>query len=80
MIAPTKSAPGASPRPDPRPARPMTDPIPTGPGLTADLSGDEGELMQAMEAYKQRSGRMFPTWSEVLEILVELGYRKADPS
>jgi hypothetical protein len=36
----------------------------------------ELELMQAMQDYKQRSGRMFPTWSEVLEVLRSLGYQK----
>jgi hypothetical protein len=36
----------------------------------------ELELMQAMTDYKQSSGRMFPTWSEVLEVLQGLGYRK----
>ena len=30
--------------------------------------------MNAMQEYKQRSGRMFPTWSEVLEVLTSLGY------
>jgi hypothetical protein len=32
--------------------------------------------MQAMHEYKQSSGRMFPTWSEVLEVLRSLGYEK----
>jgi hypothetical protein len=36
----------------------------------------EREFMQAMQDYKQRSGRMFPTWSEVLEVLRDLGYEK----
>src|ERR1700677_2507558 len=36
----------------------------------------EVEFMMAMKDYKQRSGRMFPTWSEVLEVLRELGYEK----
>jgi hypothetical protein len=36
----------------------------------------EMEFMQAMHEYKQRSGRMFPTWSEVLEVLRDLGYEK----
>ena len=36
----------------------------------------EVEFMLAMKEYKQRSGRMFPTWSEVLEVLRELGYEK----
>jgi hypothetical protein len=36
----------------------------------------ELEFMQAMQDYKQSSGRMFPTWSEVLEVLKALGYTK----
>ena len=34
--------------------------------------------MQAMQDYKQKSGRMFPTWSEVLEVLYALGYRRVE--
>lgn len=46
-----------------------------------DYSGGEVEFMRAMDDYKRKSGRPFPTWSEVLEVLVSLGYRKvADPS
>jgi hypothetical protein len=41
-----------------------------------DYSTAELEFMQAMQQYKHRSGRMFPTWSEVLEVLKELGYQK----
>jgi hypothetical protein len=41
-----------------------------------DYSEAEMEFMLAMNAYKQRSGRMFPTWSEVLEVLQGLGYEK----
>jgi hypothetical protein len=41
-----------------------------------DYSVAEMEFMQAMHEYKQRSGRMFPTWSEVLEVLKSLGYEK----
>ena len=33
--------------------------------------------MQAMQEYKQSSGRMFPTWSEVLEVLQGLGLSEA---
>ena len=29
-----------------------------------------------MAAYSQSSGRMFPTWSEVLEVIRSLGYEK----
>ena len=46
-----------------------------------DYAGDEVEFMTAMDDYKRRSGRMFPTWSEVLEVLRDLGYRKvAEPT
>ena len=43
-----------------------------------DYSLAEREFMQAMQDYKMRSGRMFPTWSEVLEVLRDLGYEKPD--
>ncbi len=36
----------------------------------------EIEFMQALDDYKRRNGRMFPTCSEVLEVLVNLGYQK----
>jgi len=36
----------------------------------------ELEFMLAMNQYKHQSGRMFPTWSEVLEVLRSLGYEK----
>ena len=41
-----------------------------------DFAAAELEFMRAMQAYKASSGRMFPTWSEVLEVLVGLGYAK----
>ena len=42
-----------------------------------DYTEAELQFMQAMQDYKKRSGRMFPTWSEVLEVLKSLGYQKA---
>lgn len=46
-----------------------------------DYKPDEVEFMKAMDDYKRRSGRQFPTWSEVLEVLRDLGYRKvAEPT
>jgi hypothetical protein len=41
-----------------------------------DYTERELEFMDAMQAYKGSSGRMFPTWSEVLEVLRGLGYAK----
>jgi len=42
-----------------------------------DYSPSEVQFMKAMQEYKLKSGRMFPTWSEVLEVLHALGYEKA---
>jgi hypothetical protein len=39
-----------------------------------DYSGDEIEFMHALDAYKRTSGRMFPTCSEILEVIRGLGY------
>ena len=41
-----------------------------------DYSNDETSFMKAMERYKRENRRPFPTWSEVLEVLSSLGYRK----
>ncbi len=43
-----------------------------------NYSDAEMEFMLAMNEYKRTSGRMFPTWSEVLEVLQGLGYQKVD--
>ncbi|MCO6456045.1 MAG: hypothetical protein J5I93_12165 [Pirellulaceae bacterium] len=39
-----------------------------------DYSADEIEFMRALDAYKRTSGRMFPTCSEILEVIRGLGY------
>jgi hypothetical protein len=41
-----------------------------------DYSDQEVEFMNALESYKRTSGRMFPTCSEVLEVIRSLGYVK----
>ena len=40
------------------------------------LLPDEMEFINAINAYKQRYARPFPTWSEVLHVLKALGYEK----
>jgi hypothetical protein len=46
-----------------------------------DYSDEEILFMKAMDQYKRDNRRPFPTWSEVLEVLRALGYRKsAEPS
>lgn len=39
-----------------------------------DYSDDEIQFMQALDAYKRANGRMFPTCSEILEVIRSLGY------
>ena len=41
-----------------------------------DYNEDEISFMKAMDQYKRDNRRPFPTWSEVLEVLHALGYRK----
>ncbi|MFM7244475.1 MAG: hypothetical protein ACKO40_09940 [Planctomycetaceae bacterium] len=41
-----------------------------------DYGPEELEFMQALDRYKRTSGRMFPTCSEVLEVLRSLGYER----
>ena len=41
-----------------------------------DYTPEEIEFMQAMDEYKRRNGRMFPTCSEILEVVRDLGYAK----
>ena len=44
-----------------------------------DYTADEVEFMHALDAYKRAAGRMFPTCSEILEVVRDLGYRRLTP-
>ncbi len=43
-----------------------------------DYSDEEIIFMKAMDQYKRANRRPFPTWSEVLEVLRALGYRRVE--
>lgn len=44
------------------------------------MSDEQFEFIMAIDEYKRANSRPFPTWTEVLEIIKALGYRKvADP-
>jgi hypothetical protein len=45
-----------------------------------DYSVEEVAFMNAMDEYKRTSGRMFPTCSEVLEVIRSLGYVQLSPA
>ena len=50
-------------------------------------SAEEGEMtaeqfmfVMAIDAFKRVNGKTFPTWTDVLEVIRKLGYRKTMPS
>ena len=50
-------------------------------------SAEEGEMTQeqflfvmAIDAFKRVNNKTFPTWTDVLEVIRKLGYRKTMPS
>ncbi|TWT76081.1 hypothetical protein Pla123a_28680 [Posidoniimonas polymericola] len=45
-----------------------------------DYSDCEVQFMNALDDYKRKSGRMFPTCSEVLEVIRGLGYVQLSPA
>ncbi|MEO1992854.1 MAG: hypothetical protein ABGW78_13025 [Pirellulales bacterium] len=45
-----------------------------------EYAPEELEFMRAVESYKRSSGRMFPTWSEILEVVHSLGYVRVESS
>ncbi len=41
-----------------------------------EMTDEQFEFVMAIDMYKRLNGRPFPTWTEVLEVLKQLGYRK----
>lgn len=41
-----------------------------------EYAADEMEFMASIQAWKNRTGRQFPAWHEVLGVLKGLGYSK----
>jgi hypothetical protein len=45
------------------------------------MTDEQFEFIMAVDQYKKLNSRPFPTWTEILEIVKALGYRKvAEPS
>jgi hypothetical protein len=44
-----------------------------------EMTAEQFEFVMAIETYKKVNKRMFPTWTEVLEVINQLGYRKVQP-
>lgn len=41
-----------------------------------EMNAEQFEFVMAIEAYKKINRRLYPTWTEILEIVNQLGYRK----
>ncbi|MBV8780323.1 MAG: hypothetical protein JO353_02895 [Phycisphaerae bacterium] len=41
-----------------------------------EMTAEQFEFVMAIETYKKLNKRMFPTWTEILELVGQLGYRK----
>lgn len=41
-----------------------------------EMTAEQFEFVMAIETYKKVNKKMFPTWTEVLEVITQLGYRK----
>lgn len=50
------------------------DPLTT----TPDYDADEVEFLKAVDEYKRRKGRPFPSNSEILGVLKKLGWKKVN--
>ena len=45
-----------------------------------EMSDEQFEFVMAVDTYKRLNNRPFPTWTEVLEVVKQLGYRKVEAS
>jgi hypothetical protein len=41
-----------------------------------EMTVEQFEFVMAIETYKKVNKKMFPTWTEVLEVITQLGYQK----
>lgn len=41
-----------------------------------EMTAEQFEFVMAIETYKKVNKRLYPTWTEVLEVIKQLGYRK----
>ena len=44
-----------------------------------EMTPQQFEFVMAIETYKKVNKKLFPTWTEVLEVMQQLGYRKTEP-
>lgn len=42
------------------------------------MTAEQFEFCMAIDTYKKVNKKLFPTWTEVLEVMNQLGYRKVE--
>jgi hypothetical protein len=70
LAAKRKAHPKNMPLPPPTPQRVARE------GEEDELPDEVLEFVRAIDAYKRAKGRQFPSWSEVLDVLKQLGYER----
>jgi len=45
-----------------------------------EMNKEQFMFLMAIDAFKRSNGKSFPTWTDVLEVIRKLGYRKTMPS
>jgi hypothetical protein len=70
------TTPRRSPRKAPQPAPAQAPASLAREAAPEDLPDEVLEFVRAIDAYKRAQRRQFPSWSEVLEILKQLGYER----
>jgi hypothetical protein len=43
------------------------------------MNEEQLEFIKAIDEYKRANGKPFPTWTEILDLVLYLGYRKVAP-
>jgi len=43
-----------------------------------EMTDEQWEFLRAVEEYKRVNNKPFPTWTEVLDVMHKLGYRRAE--
>jgi hypothetical protein len=43
-----------------------------------EMNTEQFEFVMAIETYKKVNKKMYPTWTEILEVVRQLGYRKVE--
>ena len=44
-----------------------------------EMTAEQFEFVMAIQTYKKVNKKLYPTWTEILEVVRQLGYRKVMP-